>query len=210
MNTTALCRVSVAAAAIFALVGCDREPAVTQTSQPKDSTVATAPQMPQGAGNPQLPPDHPPVTPGMQMPGMGEAKAPGIAYTVPAGWKEDRTPRPMREATLLIGEGDKGAELVVTRLSGQFGEFGANINRWRGQVGLGATDDAGKIASRDVKSSAGELKVYELEGPTKKMLVGILKQGDATWFFKLTGDKATVTQNTAAFDQFLQSLRTSE
>lgn len=181
---------------ICALAGCDREPAVSQTSQPKDTSTATTPAV-------QAKPSD---QPGM---GMDQAAAQaGLTWSAPGAWHEDKTPRPMREATFTVGEGDKAAELAVTRLSGQFGDMASNINRWRGQVGLEAVADAATVPSRDVKSAAGDVKVYTMEGPAKSITVGMLKQGESTWFFKLVGDKTTVAQNVTAFDQFLQSLRT--
>lgn len=209
MTTSKRAGLSLVLVAVCALAGCDREPAVSQTKQPKDTSTAVLPQAQPAQNNPQLPPDHPPVQPGAQMPGMDQvASGPVMSWTAPTSWRLDKTPRPMREATFLIGEGEKSAELVITRLGGQFGEFSANVNRWRGQVGAEPLADAGSVPARDVKSPAGDLKVYEMEGPAKKMLVGILNQGDVNWFFKLAGDKGIVSENAQAFDQFLQSLRT--
>jgi hypothetical protein len=190
---------------VCALTGCDREPGVAQSSQPKDTSVATVPPAPTRL---PIPGDHPPVQPGTTMPAMGQPAAEaGLAWSTPAAWREDKTPRPMREATLVVEEGEKAAEVVVTRLGGQYGGFAANMNRWRGQVGLEPLDDVMTVGGRDIKSGAGDLKVYTIAGPTKGMVVGVLERGDFTWFFKLVGDKGTVTQNVPAFDQFLQSLR---
>ena len=133
---------------------------------------------------------------------------PELTWSVPAAWHQDKTPRPMREATFTVGEGEQAGEIAVTRLSGQFGDMAANINRWRGQVGLEPVADAAAVPSRDVKCPAGDVKVYTMEGSAKSLVVGMLKRGDTTWFFKLLGDKSTVTQNVPAFDQFLQSVRT--
>lgn len=198
-------RLSLVLMAVCALVGCNREPAVSQTSQPKDTSTAT---MPAAQAKPTLPTDHPPVQPGTAMPGMDQAAVHlELAWTAPPAWREDKTQRPMREATFTVGEGEKAAEVVVTRLGGQFGDMAANINRWRGQVGAEPLADATTAPARDVKSSAGDVKVYTMEGPAKGMMVGMLKQGESTWFLKLVGDKTTVTQNVPAFDQFLQSIR---
>lgn len=205
MTTSTSARLSLALVVLCALAGCEREPGVAQSSQPKDTSAA---KVAQTSGNPSMPAGHSAVQPGTTMPAMDQAAVQSdVAWLAPAGWREDKTPRPMREATFQVGEGDKAAEVVVTRLGGQFGDMPSNINRWRGQVDLGPLADATTVTARDVKSPAGDVKVYSMEGPTKAITVGMLKQGDFTWFFKLVGDKGTVTQNTSTFDQFLQSLR---
>ena len=198
-------RLLLVLAALCALAGCNREPGVVQTSQPKEAATAAAAPAPTTM---PLPAGHPAVQPGAATPGMDQAAAlPELAWSAPAGWREDKTPRMMREATFQVGAGDKAAEIVVTRLGAQFGDMVSNINRWRAQVGLEAVTDIATTVSRDVKSPAGDVKVYTMDGPAQSMMVGILKQGESNWFFKMVGDKATVTQNGPAFDQFLQSVR---
>lgn len=196
MTTPKREKLSLVLVMICALAGCDREPAVSQTSQPKDTSTATTPAVQA----------QPLAQPGMAM--DRAAAQPRLAWSAPAAWREDKTERQMREATFTMGEGDKAAEFSVVRLGGQFGDMASNINRWRGQVGLEPLADAATMPSRDVKSPAGDVKVYTMDGSAKSMMVGMLKQSESTWFFKLVGDKATVTQNAPAFDQFLQSLRT--
>ncbi len=199
-------RLLLVVAALCALAGCNREPGVVQTSQPKDTAKVAATPAPTTT---PLPAGHPAVQPGAAMPGMDQAAAlPELVWSAPAAWREDKTPRMMREATFQVGEGEKAAEIVVTRLGGQFGDMVSNINRWRGQVGLEPVTDMATTVPRDVKSPAGDVKVYTMDGPAKSIMVGMLKQGESTWFFKMVGDKATVTQNAPAFDQFLQSVRT--
>jgi hypothetical protein len=57
-------------------------------------------------------------------------------FTAPTGWAE-QPPRPMRAHTFATKAGDGAAEVVVVRLSGNnIGPLDANINQWRGQVGL--------------------------------------------------------------------------
>lgn len=76
-----------------------------------------------------------------------------VAWTLPDGWSEDRTPEGEREATLTFGERPPPLELSVTRFGGDGGGVLANVNRWRRQMGLpgieasdldGATETVGK------------------------------------------------------------------
>jgi len=65
-----------------------------------------------------------------------------FAYEVPEGW-EQLPPAQFRDLNFRVGRvgGAEGADCYVTLLSG--GGEDANINRWRGQMGLAPLDDAG-------------------------------------------------------------------
>ncbi len=54
----------------------------------------------------------------------------------PQSWTKDDTPRSMRLATYIIPSEAGDQEVAVTRFPGQVGGVLANINRWRGQMGL--------------------------------------------------------------------------
>src|SRR5439155_26536230 len=51
------------------------------------------------------------------------------------GWRESRGSE-LRYATLLLGPKDSPLELSVTPLGQEAGSLLANVNRWRGQMGL--------------------------------------------------------------------------
>ncbi|MBM4004058.1 MAG: hypothetical protein FJ295_12355 [Planctomycetes bacterium] len=66
-------------------------------------------------------------------------------WTLPDGWREVPSSSPLRYKTLLAPGPGKGVELTVSELPipGESDEFLlSNLNRWRGQVGLGALDAA--------------------------------------------------------------------
>lgn len=65
-----------------------------------------------------------------------------VTWTLPAGWSE-KPGSELRYATLLLGPKDKPLELTVVPLGGEAGSVLANVNRWRGQVGLGDVDEDG-------------------------------------------------------------------
>jgi len=125
---------------------------------------------------------------------------------LPAGWSVGPE-NSMRKATWLVS-GPKGstAEIAVTVFPGSVGGLAANVNRWRGQVGLppsspdeiAASAQAGKVggieSQRFVMTSA--------DGKTSLDAFMTPKDG-ATWFFKMKGDAAAVEANGAAFAAFL-------
>ena len=174
---------------LMAINGCNREEYPTP-AQPKEAVVATSPGVhAEGDGH-----DHAKV-------------APQLGFTTPEGWQQDPTLRSMREATFLVGTGDKAAEMVITRLSGNFGDFGNNINRWRGQIGLEPLADTSSVKPRLIATPVGEAKLVKLEGADKASIVAMVAQGGETWFFRLTGELSTVNANEAKLEQMLSSLK---
>lgn len=129
-----------------------------------------------------------------------------ISWSLPTGWKQIPGSQ-MRVATLVPPEGKGKAELSIVQLSGEAGGDLANINRWRGQLGLepvsslaGQTDTVG--------TAAGKTLVVDLKGEGgQSMMAAILKDGDASWFFKMAGPSAVVAGLKGDFRTFLRSLR---
>ena len=73
--------------------------------------------------------------------------AAGFSFTMPAGWHK-APDRPARAFTLFAGAGES-LECYVTSLGGDAGGTLANVNRWRGQLGLTPVSDIG--SRRDVE-----------------------------------------------------------
>jgi hypothetical protein len=150
------------------------------------------------------------------MPGMaGDVPAPpaptgadALRWKLPAGWGES-FPGGMRFATFKVPGAGKIDGSVVT-LPGDAGGELPNVNRWRGQIGLGPTDAAGLAAARTaVKSRVGVVNVYDFtsEGSKKSRLIAaILMVEGSSWFIKLTGDAEPVTAARPAFLKLLESL----
>jgi hypothetical protein len=61
-------------------------------------------------------------------------------WQTPAGWRQGPK-KTMRWATLLMGPGDSPLELTVVPMGQNFGSLLANVNRWRGQIGLDPIDE---------------------------------------------------------------------
>jgi hypothetical protein len=136
------------------------------------------------------------------------APAAGLKWTLPSGWKETAGTG-MRLATWTPPGGLK-TEGTVVSLPGDSGGELANVNRWRGQIGLPPTDEAGMKAARTtVASKAGPVAVYDLtsEGESKtRLIAAVVKTGDTTWFFKLMGEAGATESARPGFLTIMKSL----
>jgi hypothetical protein len=114
-----------------------------------------------------------------------------------------------RYATLAVTgtDGAKG-ELAVTHFPGDVGGDLANVNRWRGQIGLPPIDEAA-LAQAVTQVTAGPktVKVVDATGSETRCAAGWVAHGGETWFFKFTGPDALVGAEKAKFTAFLESIR---
>jgi hypothetical protein len=110
--------------------------------------------------------------------------------------------------------GDAGAaDISIIAFPGEAGGLLANINRWRGQLGLAPLADGDLAGATTALDGAGGLHftVVDLSGqaggaPTR-MLGAILSFGGQTYFFKLTGPDSLVARKKSAFLDFLKTVR---
>lgn len=142
-----------------------------------------------------------------------------LTWTLPESWKESATPDPMgmRLLDLRFGPNQEG-ECYISLMPGPAGGLEANVNRWRTQMGQTpyTADEIAKLPkkpffNRDATFVAfdGDFKGFGAEAAkTGYRMLGLIHSADqATIFVKLTGPKALVEQNTAAFDAFCQSIK---
>ena len=154
-----------------------------------------------------------PTPDGSPAPAAADVPAPrnggGLHWTLPKGWTEGAGGA-MRFATLKPPMGGKIDASVVV-LPGPAGGELANVNRWRGQIGLPALDEAGLAKARKVlKTKAGPLKVYDFTSdatPRSRLVAGLTEAAGETWFVKMTGDAEAVGAARNDFMQLLGSLR---
>jgi hypothetical protein len=180
----------VAAVAFIASAGCGRNEDVTHFRVPKEAPRADAPD------------------PAMAVP-AGRTKGPGLRWTLPDGWQAGEGGA-MRFATLKPPvPGKIDASVVV--LPGPAGGELANVNRWRGQIGLAPLDDAALAKARTVmRTKAGPLKVYDFTSetaPRSRVVAGLAEASGDTWFVKMSGDADAVGAARADFMKLLGSLR---
>ena len=146
---------------------------------------------------------------GAAAPAPEAASGTRVTWRVPAGW-DQKPASGMRVATFLVPSGGGApAEVSVTSFPGDAGGDLANVNRWRGQLGLPELSAAElSRESRRLSSPAGELLVVDFAGAPEKgrMLGARLRHGGRSWFFKMTGAAPSVASAKPAFEGFLASL----
>ena len=128
------------------------------------------------------------------------------AWQPPAGWKEI----PASQMLLAKFSVPGGAEASISAFPGDVGGLLANVNRWRGQIGLGPVDPPA-LASVTSPLDVGGIKATMVDmtgGDGKTRLVAAVVPRDGkTWFFKLLGDSAVVGREKEAFAKFVQTAR---
>lgn len=140
--------------------------------------------------------------------GEGAASNAKVAWTLPAGWESIASDQPMRLATFRPGAGMP--EIALSAFPGDAGGLLANINRWRGQIGLAAMDEP-QLAQAVELSETGAVKValvdFAADGG-QRMLGAVVVPGDGqTWFVKSTGPAEAIGKVKADFAAFARSFR---
>lgn len=197
----------LACASLLLLSACERPEPVTYTI-PKETRAVSMPSTP---GNPPAATPAPArVDPSkMQvLPGMAEAAAaaPDLSYVVPEGWEEFPA-QSVRKANFRVSDAGGSAEIAVTTFPGDVGGLLANVNRWRGQIGLDPVTEAELDSiTRPFVISKHQATLVSLQGPEQSILGGILSFHGSTWFFKLHGVTGTVNAQADALEAFLASV----
>ena len=115
----------------------------------------------------------------------------------------------MRYATLKAPV-DGRLDVSVTVLPGEAGGELANVNRWRGQIGLPNLDEGTLAAARrPVETKAGVVSLYDFtsEGTQRSRVVaGLALVEGNTWFIKMTGEAPAVEKAHADFLRIVESL----
>jgi hypothetical protein len=207
---------AIALSALFTLCllsGCDQAEPTTYRIPKEDRSVALpgatdpakqAPANDPGAGATAADaPNRMRILPGME---SAAAEAGEVSYTVPDGW-EELPPSGIRKANLRVSDAGGSAELTVLAFPGDVGGTLANINRWRGQIGLDPATPEDLPAFTESYPISNHRGLYvRLEGGAQSILGGLLPFHGSTWFFKLQGSSGTVLANEARMKQFLDSV----
>jgi hypothetical protein len=190
----------------------DKLPTVSRELKVGDTTTRlvdmTGPGAKKGTGKPpfasgRMPAGHPP---------LGTRKP--FHFTRPEGWEElpDPWSRPLPAAAAFRAGKDRGApEVTVTPLGGAAGGLLANVNRWRGQVGLAPVEEGDlqkDLHTLDVDGKPAPYVDLAGQGSSGRRILAVLAvRGGTTWFFKMMGPADAVGRHKAAFEQFVKSVR---
>jgi len=204
---------------LFLLVaGCHRDEVKTYrvAKDQEQPPPQSAPARPTDSPNPALPPGHPDISSASAAPGLAASVSaqPQLTWQTPEGWTEV-PPGEMRVASFKIqGQNGKQADVSVIPLPGLPGSDEANVNRWRGQVGLSpASPDELKKSAENVEAGGQPAQLYDIagqnpdNGEAARILGVIQHRTGAVWFFKMTGDADLAEQQKPAFVAFLKSVK---
>ena len=185
--------VLTAALIVFTGAGCGRDEVKVYHVDTNETVNPTPPPLAASGAMPGTMPD------GMLAP--DNSGLPPLKYTLPAGWKEKELTQ-MRVASFSVSENGKQADVSVIPMSGMAGGNLANVNRWRGQVGLQPLDEAGVQKTAEKVSVAGlDSDLFDISGTVpgrgeaERILATVLLREDTSWFFKMTGDSELVEKN---------------
>ena len=167
----------------------------------------------------ELPPSHPPINSGSIASSKVAASAPNSnsgkpTWQVPAGWHEVDAGEFLVAKFLVAGEAGAQAAINVSMSAGDGGGLEANVNRWRGQLGLpslSAAEVASSVQALDLPD--GKAMLIEMNGTDARTrqasrLVGaIVPKGAQTWFYKLMGNQAVVDREKKAFTTFVETAK---
>lgn len=130
-------------------------------------------------------------------------------WSNPKGWIE-KPGNSIRIGSFQLPEKEGKAEVSLIILSGKAGGLAPNINRWRGQVGLG-NEEPQKILNsfKDIKSKAGVFKYQFIKNTENKkaIMAGILELKSTTLFVKATGSLSSLSAQEKIFLAFLKDIR---
>ena len=146
-------------------------------------------------------------------PAANTASAPSglpFHWTTPAGWREGKASS-MRLASYNVPLDGETGDFSLVRLGGGAGGILANINRWRGQIGLGqvSSDQVSNFAHMHSTAHGQEylhITLVNEENPANAIIAAIFQRSDYVLFTKLTASRAGVEKAQESFEAFCDSL----
>lgn len=135
----------------------------------------------------------------------------GLGWETPVGWQEQGASG-MRVASFQVADTETGLEAAdgsIVILDGDGGGEVANVNRWRGQIGLSpASVREIKAASRKERGALGPFSWWSLTHPAtnRGILIAVIHNKNQTVFVKLSGSLKTLADNKEEFLQLCRSV----
>ena len=188
---------------LLAITGCGRDTVKVYHVDTNETVTAAMPPAPAAAPSTTMP---------VGLPAPDNSGLPQLKYTLPDGWKEKALTQ-MRVASFSVAGGSKQADVSVIPMGGMAGGNLANLNRWRGQVGLQPVDEDGvQKATEKVTIAGQDADMFDIAGTSpgsgdaERIIASVLHKDDTAWFFKITGDADLVETQKPAFISFLKSV----
>lgn len=135
-----------------------------------------------------------------------------IKWTKPEPWTE-LAPTAFRKGNYVYEDETEGkVEITVSSFPGDVGGTLANVNRWRGQAGLGSISQeelAASLTDLTIDGQTGQLVdiLPEDDDPqAARIVAAIFMYRGESWFFKMSGPQSVVDTQKPVFDTFIQSL----
>jgi len=134
-----------------------------------------------------------------------------LTWTTPDHWVA-KDAGPMRKGSYAIAGTGGEADLSITAFPGDTGGLTANLNRWRGQIGLAPLTSAQLEESLlHLDANGLHFDVVDFTGAAGgvpvRILGAVLNRPGETWFFKLTGPEAVAAGEKPAFINFLKTVK---
>lgn len=204
--------VSLSGLAALLLSACSEPDTIIRYTIPKEESspppmAAAAPQTaPATAASPQAPAQGMTVLPGMA---EQSERFPTPDMTAPEHWVAQPLGTMRKGSWRVPVEGsDAFIDVSVLVFPGDTGGLLANVNRWRGEVGLPDVT-AATLQNGLEKRTVGDHPAHTmyLKGASRSTLGAIVPVGDGTWFFKATGPTPAVDAEQTEFSRFLETVR---
>ncbi|MBI5393849.1 MAG: hypothetical protein HZA91_00980 [Verrucomicrobia bacterium] len=130
----------------------------------------------------------------------------GPKWKVPAPWQTVAAGQMQLAKFAVPARGSAKAEVAVSVFPSDTGGTLANVNRWRGQIGLAPIAEAElpkQITALDPANPQAFL--VDLKNNDRQLIAAIVPRGGQWFFYKLLGDAAAVTPEKDAFVAFVKS-----
>ena len=141
------------------------------------------------------------------VPGAPEAPSQtALRWKAPPAWKVLPAGNLRLASFAVSGSGGSG-EASITFLAGAAGGAAANVNRWRGQLGLPALTEAEALKALQAERGAGgDFKWIALKAENKMLLASLHEWPAGVGFVKLNAPPTTAEENRDAFLEICRSL----
>ena len=130
---------------------------------------------------------------------------------LPDGWQAIASSGIRKASYRVDVPGNDSLDCSVISFPGSAGGLDANVNRWRGEVGLKPLESA-ELRASVVSSTIDKLEIFivDLVGRERSTLGAILPLQNETWFFKISGSAKPISTQKQNFTRFLSTIRIDE